>query len=75
MIEWICDQEISEAINYILHLQYATTKDDLITSTRKIFGFQKNTDKVTARIKGVIENKIKTSELEVLPNGKIDFRK
>ena len=75
VIEWICDQEISEAINYILHQQYATTKDDLITSTRKIFGFQKNTDKVTTRISGVIENKIKTSELEVLPNGKIDFRK
>ena len=75
VIDWICDREISEAINYILHQQYATTKDDLIMQTRKIFGLQKNTDKVILRINKVIENKIKTNELEVLPNGKIDFRK
>jgi len=75
VIDWICEQEISEAIDYILHQQYATIKDDLITSTRKIFGLQKNTDKVILRIHKVIENKIKTNELEVLPNGKIDFKK
>jgi hypothetical protein len=75
VIDWICDQEISEVINYILHQQYATTKDDLITSSLKIFGLQRRTDKAVSRITMVIQNKIKTNELEVLTNGKIDFRK
>jgi len=74
-IDWICNEEINQAINYILRQQYATTKDDLIFSTLKIFGLSRRTDKAVSRITNVIQNKIKTSELEVLSNGKIDFRK
>jgi len=75
VIDWICDREISEAVNYILHQQYATTREDLITSSLKIFGLQRRTDKAISRITKIIENKIKTNELEILRNGKIDFRK
>jgi superfamily I DNA and/or RNA helicase/very-short-patch-repair endonuclease len=75
VIDWICDQEISEAIDYILHQQYATSKDDLIASTLKLLGLQRRTEKANSKISNVIENKIHTKELEILPNGKIDFRK
>jgi len=75
VIDWICDQEIHEAIEYILHQQYATSKDDLITSTLKLFGLQRRTEKANSKIRNVIENKIRTNELEVLPNGKIDFKR
>jgi len=75
VIDWICDQEISEAIDYILRHQYATTKDDLILSTLKIFGLMRRTDKANSKINNVIENKIQTRALEVLPNGKVDFRR
>jgi very-short-patch-repair endonuclease len=75
VIDWICDQEISEAIEYVLHQQYATSKDDLITSTLKLLGLQRRTEKANSKISNVIEIKIQTKKLEVLPNGKIDFRK
>jgi len=73
-IEWICDEEIGEAIWYILHSQYATVQDDLIVPTLKIFGLQRRTDKATKKVNAVIESKIKTGELEMLPNGKIYFK-
>lgn len=75
VIDWICDQEISEAVDYVLHQQYATSKDDLIASTLKLLGLQRRTEKANSKINNVIENKIHTNELEILPNGKIDFRK
>ena len=75
VIDWICDQEISEGIDYILHQQYATSKGDLIASTLKLIGLQRRTEKANSKISNVIENKIQTNELEILPNGKIDLRK
>jgi very-short-patch-repair endonuclease len=74
-IDWICDQEISEAIDYILQKQYATTREDLITTSLKIFGLQRRTDRAIPKIDDVIEHKIQTNELCVLSNGKIDFKR
>jgi hypothetical protein len=74
-IDWICDEEINQAINYILHQQYATTKDDLIFSTLKIFGLSRRTDKAVARITKAIDSKLKSTELEVRKDGMIDFKK
>lgn len=74
-IDWICNEEINQAINYILKHQYATTRDDLIVSTLKIFGLQRRTEKALLRIGSMIDSKIKTEELEVRKDGMIDFRK
>jgi very-short-patch-repair endonuclease/DNA polymerase III delta prime subunit len=74
-IEWICDEEIGEAIDYILNKQYATTEDDLILSARKIFGIAGQKNNAYQKIRRVIQDKLKTNELEILPNGKIFFKK
>ena len=74
-IEWICDEEIGEAIDYILNKQYATTEDDLILSARKIFGIAGQKNNSYQKIRRIIQNKIKMNELEVLQNGKIYFKK
>jgi hypothetical protein len=74
-IEWICNEEINQAINLILKQQFATTKDDLIMQTLKIFGLKRQTEKAVLKISNVIDNKIKTTELEVRKDGMIDFRK
>ncbi|OPX96723.1 MAG: hypothetical protein A4E59_01022 [Syntrophorhabdus sp. PtaB.Bin027] len=73
-IDWICDQEIDEAIIHILKRQFATSKDDLITSVLKIFGFLRKTERSISRINNRIENKIKNNELYISPNDKIDFK-
>jgi len=74
-IDWICDQEISEAIDHILKKQYATTREDLIVTTLRFFGIQRKTEKASSKVDDVIEQKIQTNDLHVLQNGKIDFKK
>ena len=74
-IDWICDQEISEAIDYVLSRQYATSRDDLITTTLRIFGLQRRTDRAISKLDEIIEHKITSDKLYELPNGKIDLRR
>jgi len=74
-IDWICDQEISEAIDYVLNRQYATSRDDLITTTLRIFGLQRRTDRAISKLDEIIEHKITSDKLYELPNGKIDLRR
>lgn len=74
-IDWICDQEISEAIDHILKKQYATTREDLIVTTLRLFGIQRKTDKTSSKVDDVIEQKIQNNDLHVLPNEKIDFKR
>ena len=74
-IDWICDQEISEAIDHVLQKQYATTKDDLFSTSLRIFGFQRKTERSISKVEAVIQQKIHMNELCILPNGKIDIKR
>lgn len=74
-IDWICDEEISEAVNYILKTQFATPKEDLIKATWGVFGLLPRVDKAKEIVNRVIQNKIKKDELELLPNGMVYFKK
>jgi superfamily I DNA and/or RNA helicase/very-short-patch-repair endonuclease len=73
-IDWICDQEIEEAIVHVLQRQFATSRDDLITSVLRIFGFLRKTERSISRINNIIENKIKDKKLCISSNGKIDIK-
>lgn len=74
-ISWICNDEISDAIFFVLSQQFATETEDLIGQVLKIFGFQKSSDKSRGRIRKILSEMIADDELVVLSNGMIDIRK
>lgn len=39
-IEWICDEEIKEAIHFVLNSQYSTPLEDLIVQTSRVLGIK-----------------------------------
>ena len=74
-IEYICDEEIAEAIKMVLTRQFATPLDDLIVQSSRLFGIQATRGATSKRIKAVIDSLIKTDELQYLSNGMIDLKK
>jgi very-short-patch-repair endonuclease len=74
-ISWICNDEISDAVFFVLSQQFATEMEDLIGQVLKIFGFQKSSDKSRGRIRKILSEMITDDELVVLSNGMIDIRK
>src|SRR5690606_32177317 len=39
-IEWICDEEITQAVFFVLHNQYSTAQEDLIVQTARFLGIK-----------------------------------
>ena len=61
-IEWICDEEITKAMELVLSLQGAITSDALISESVKYFGYKSKGKKIVEKIKPIIykliENKV-----------------
>jgi KaiC/GvpD/RAD55 family RecA-like ATPase len=74
-ISWICDEEIHEAICYILGRQYATEKEELIKEVLKIFGFQRSSDQTKSAVRKIIQMMIAQGVLVELAESKIDLKK
>jgi hypothetical protein len=72
-IEFICDEEIAEAVQLVLKRQFATVPDDLIVRSSRLLGIQVTRDAIAERIKAVIEKLIAEKILQPMPNGMIDL--
>ena len=54
-IEWICDEEIIEAMKSVLSLQGAITPDALISESAKYFGYKSKGRRIVERISSIID--------------------
>ena len=70
-IEWICDEEIYEAVILVLKLQGAITLDSLISEGVKLFGYKATSNSVAEYVKDIINKKIINGDLELTGNGMI----
>jgi very-short-patch-repair endonuclease/DNA polymerase III delta prime subunit len=74
-IGMICDDEIAEAVKIVISRQFATPRDELVKQTSRILGFKVTRGGTASRIGNVVNWLLETGELEILPNGMINFPK
>jgi hypothetical protein len=72
-IEWICDEEIKEAIRFVLNNQYSTPMQDLIVQTSRVLGIKTTRQNSWERIEKLVQAGIEHNELTVTPNEMIYF--
>lgn len=72
-IEMICEEEIREAVQWVLKHQFASPLKELTSQVARLFGFQKSHQKTLARIEEVIQKMIQSNLLQKKPNEMIDF--
>ncbi|MBP2045396.1 DUF3320 domain-containing protein [Methanobacterium aggregans] len=72
-IDLICDDEIAEAVRIVIIRQFATPKDEIVKQTSRILGFKATRGSTASRIGKVVNWLLETGELEILPNGMINF--
>ncbi|RKU31332.1 DUF3320 domain-containing protein [Candidatus Poribacteria bacterium] len=70
-IEWICEEEIYEALTLVLTLQGAITLESLISEGVKSFGYKATSNSVAACVKDIVNERIKDGDLEQIGNGMI----
>ncbi len=70
-IEWICDEEIYEALSLVLRLQGAITLESLISEGVKLFGYKATSNSVAEYVKDIVNERIKEGYLEYIGNGMI----
>lgn len=73
-IEWICDEEIIQAICFVLTNQYSTAQEDLIVQTSRVLGIKVVRQNAKNRIENIIGSLIREDYLVKLPNEMIYFR-
>lgn len=74
-IEWICDEEIKEAIRFVLYNQYSTPLEDLIVQTSRVLGIKTTRKNAKERIEKLVKAGIENEELTLTPNEMIYFVK
>jgi len=72
-IEWICDEEIKEAVRFVLTNQYSTPMEDLIIQTSRVLGIKTTRKNSWDRIEKLIQSGIENNELTRTPNEMIYF--
>lgn len=72
-VELICDVEIAEAMRLVLKHQFATSPDDLIIQTARLFGFQAVHNTTVMKLRGVLDELIGVGEFEQKSNGMVHF--
>ena len=72
-IEWICDEEIKEAVRFVLSNQYSTPMEDLIIQTSRVLGIKTTRKNTWDRIEKLIQSGIESNELTRTPNEMIYF--
>ena len=68
-IEFICDEEIAEALSLVLDAQFAMPIDALVVQVSRVFGIQATSIQTAARIRPVIERLLAEGALRSQPNG------
>jgi superfamily I DNA and/or RNA helicase/very-short-patch-repair endonuclease len=72
-IEWICDEEIKEAVRFVLNSQYSTPLEDLIVQTSRVLGIKTARKNTKERIEKLVQSGIESNELTLMPNEMIYF--
>ncbi|MDQ1251821.1 MAG: hypothetical protein QG646_932 [Euryarchaeota archaeon] len=72
-IEWICDEEIKEAVRFVLNSQYSTPLEDLIVQTARVLGIKSTRKNTWERIEKLVQSGIDSKELTLMPNEMIYF--
>lgn len=72
-IEYICDEEISEAVRTVLKAQFATEHSELANQAARLLGFQAVHSFTFERVKSVIVGMVDSGELMILKNDMVDF--
>ena len=70
-IEWICDEEIAEAMKRVIITQGAILADALITESTRFFGYKATGATVVKRMRLLLDKLVKVGEFEILPNGAV----
>ena len=70
-IEWICDEEIAEAMKRVIITQGAISADALITESTRFFGYKATGATVVKRLRLLLDKLVKAAEFEILPNGAV----
>ena len=70
-IEWICNEEIAEAMKLVVTTQGAISRSALIAESAKLFGYKSVRKVVVQRMKQVLDQLVKADPLQILSNGKI----
>ena len=70
-IEWICDEEIAEAMKSVITIQGAIPRDALIAESVKLFGYKSLGKTVVDRTSPIVDKLVKTGTLQILPNGMV----
>lgn len=74
-IEFICDEEIEEAIKIVLLNQFATTKDDLVQQGCRLLGIKAIREHTAERVRNVVSLLIEKEEVEQLQSGMLQLRR
>ncbi len=72
-IEWICEEEIVEAMKLVLTLQGAITPMALIKETAKLFGYKSTSKVLIQQINPLVEKFIQKKDFQLAPNGMVDL--
>ena len=72
-IEWICEEEIVEAMKLVLTLQGAITPDALIKETAKLFGYKSTSKAIIQEINPLLEKFIQKGFFQLAANGMVDL--
>ena len=70
-IEWICDEEIAEAMKRVITTQGAILRDALITESVKAFGYKASGETVFKRLRLLLGKLAEVGEFQILPNGTV----
>jgi very-short-patch-repair endonuclease len=73
-IEWICDEEIVQAVYFVLNNQYSTAQEALIAQVSRTLGIKRGTQNAKNRINNIIESLIRDNRLVKLQNEMVYFQ-
>ena len=72
-IEWICEEEIVEAMKLVLILQGAITPEALIREAAKLFGYKSVGEIIMRRMKSLLDKFVKVDKFQILPNSRVQL--
>ncbi|RXA17256.1 DUF3320 domain-containing protein [Methanosarcina sp. MSH10X1] len=73
-IEWICDEEIAQAVFFVLNNQYSTAQEDLTSQAARVLGIKVVRKNAKDKINNIIESLIQDNHLTKLPNNMLYFK-
>lgn len=67
-IEWICDEEIKEAVRFVLNSQYSTLFEDLIVQASRVLGIKTTRKNTWERIEKLVRSGIESNDKQNINN-------